>query len=463
MKLDLDVIKRAVHFDQHVHADTGPVLLGAWPGDIIYERSARAETNPMLLVDFRKHCAPRTLFWAPERKWPHAYPTGRPSCIWHNSSSCTVHEGWCEEPRKTIGENGPEYIWGTRYSCSIRHAAGEKPYYWRSYDPEAIARSPPYIRTIFADVGSYVTHKSAIKNSVLRRQRSAVANGMGFSGFRRMLEEAHLEEHQRRHRAHFYCCASSLDPSVRENYYFPEYDDTDYGGFLPSEAWMADAYIDQIERLIPFFNRCMEKLDGKILCGDHSHKIAKLVHVGGERAFEGLYSLMNEYGQIIGWWFVHSTNLSEVREKLKSVAKRFKAHGFTGPLLFFTDRCCTERSFFTEGTADDAEDVVFETLRGEGIQIASNISPKPVAVLPRAPALLNNADMINSVCGDILGEASASAAAGNDYVVGFDCEWKIGSGMQPAATVQLALPDDRSFVFHIARLSSIPPGLKTFP
>jgi hypothetical protein len=47
---------------------------------------------------------------------------------------------------------------------------------------------------------------------------------------------------------------------------------------------------------------------------------------------------MNQYGQVVGFWFVHATHLEPVREALMGVARRFKMHGFEGPLLFYTDR-----------------------------------------------------------------------------------------------------------------------------
>ena len=63
-------------------------------------------------------------------------------------------------------------------------------------------------------------------------------------------------------------------------------------------------------------------IDGLVLAGDHSHKIAKLIFVAGDRAFEGLYTLVNGYGQVVGFWFVHGTTLREVEPMLRGVARR---------------------------------------------------------------------------------------------------------------------------------------------
>ena len=105
-----------------------------------------------------------------------------------------------------------------------------------------------------------------------------------------------------------------------------------------------------------------------MLQGDHSHKIAKLVHSGGTRAFEGLYTLMNGYGQVVGFWFTHGTTLEELEPMLRGVARRYKDYGFNGPLLFTTDRCCDERKFWVgDKSSDPPTAPIFEALAREGV------------------------------------------------------------------------------------------------
>jgi hypothetical protein len=82
---------------------------------------------------------------------------------------------------------------------------------------------------------------------------------------------------------------------------------------------------------------------GRFLSADHSHKFAKVVLIQGNRGFEGLYTVMNEFGKILGWWFVNGTTLREVESSLRGINRRYMLHGFQGPLAFTTDRCCDER------------------------------------------------------------------------------------------------------------------------
>ena len=191
--------------------------------------------------------------------------------------------------------------------------------------------------------------------------------GQGASGFRKMLGERHRAVHARM--AQSWRCYVDLkrrQPSVGfpvEIVRFYDFESPEYGGRVPSLAWLIKAFVEDSETRRPFHVRRLQmarggvfctraegvstdpQVDGIVLQGDHSHKIAKLVHSGATRAFEGLYTLMNGYGQVVGFWFVHGTTLEELKPMLQGVAWRYKAYGFNGPLLFTTDRCCDERKF----------------------------------------------------------------------------------------------------------------------
>ena len=54
--------------------------------------------------------------------------------------------------------------------------------------------------------------------------------------------------------------------------------------------------LDEIE------NKVMQGIDGIMLKGDASHKVTKLVYVNtDEKVYHGLYTLMNEFGEVTGW------------------------------------------------------------------------------------------------------------------------------------------------------------------
>ena len=62
----------------------------------------------------------------------------------------------------------------------------------------------------------------------------------------------------------------------------------------------------------------------KVLCADHTFKICKGIVHQGKKAFEGLFSIMNEKGQIVAYWLVPSSKMEAVESKMKLFAKRLE-------------------------------------------------------------------------------------------------------------------------------------------
>jgi hypothetical protein len=135
---------------------------------------------------------------------------------------------------------------------------------------------------------------------------------------------------------------------------------------VPSTTFLTSLSIQEIERRMPYYHRKLEMVSGKMLSGDHSHKIAKVILIEGKRGFQGLYTVMNEFGKIVGFWLVNSTNMREVEQRLRDIERRYRLHGFQGPHQFTVDTCCATRQFLA-GTNNDKKEPVFPTLvRGSG-------------------------------------------------------------------------------------------------
>lgn len=116
-----------------------------------------------------------------------------------------------------------------------------------------------------------------------------------------------------------------------------------------------------------FETKVMQGIDGINLKGDASHKLTKLVYVNvDEKVYHGLYTLMNEYGQVMGWWFIRTGNktllfltmlrsshigflltslfhspssiffagkMEELEECIKKLRHRYEINGFSRPLI----------------------------------------------------------------------------------------------------------------------------------
>jgi hypothetical protein len=68
---------------------------------------------------------------------------------------------------------------------------------------------------------------------------------------------------------------------------------------------------------MPYYQRKLEMVSGRMLSGDHSHKIAKVILIEGKHGFQGLYTVMSEFGKVVSFWLVNSTNMNEVEELLR--------------------------------------------------------------------------------------------------------------------------------------------------
>jgi hypothetical protein len=66
-----------------------------------------------------------------------------------------------------------------------------------------------------------------------------------------------------------------------------------------------------------------------------------IVHVS-TRAYDSVYTVMIEDGQIVSCHFVNAGDLSEIEAILNRVKNRFAVHGFEEVKLFYTDYCCHE-------------------------------------------------------------------------------------------------------------------------
>jgi len=103
-------------------------------------------------------------------------------------------------------------------------------------------------------------------------------------------------------------------------------------------------------------------MDGVHLSGDHSFKLTKVVLAGGSKPFTAMYCILNEYGQVVGWWFTTGTGMGELEESIKMIKVRYLKYGYDGPESVTTDRCCQERLFWKRALS-----LVEEHLSGQPI------------------------------------------------------------------------------------------------
>jgi hypothetical protein len=208
----------------------------------------------------------------------------------------------------------------------------------------------------------------AVSFTVVEEMWSMLAHGSGATGCVKSLRERCKQSHAAKAkmwRSHVDLAHSAKGKETIKKW-TPHFDFDDPRNDIesPSFSCLLGVAIADIESRIPFYTRKLQMEGGQHLSADHSHKHAKVVLTKGVRACDGIYTVMNEFGKILGFYFVNGTSMQEIETALRGINRRCERHGFKKMSLFTTDDCCNERDFMT-GTNNAGKSPVFPTLARE--------------------------------------------------------------------------------------------------
>ena len=210
----------------------------------------------------------------------------------------------------------------------------------------------------------------------------------------------------------------------------------------------------------------MQMIDGKHLSGDHSFKMTKCIMSNGSKTFTAMYTLMNEYGQVVAFWFTTGTGMKELEECVKQLKFRYENFGFEGPYSFTTDRCCQERRYWNENlrfadATDAASRVAAEEDEEEDSRNVANKVSVTFVSLPRPPRVAVSKPVADAFVDEI--SAKLQEEPVNERAFAWDCEWILGS--MNADTLQIGLRGGDTYVFHLYKIcrggGEFPTALKT--
>ena len=192
-----------------------------------------------------------------------------------------------------------------------------------------------------------------------------------------------------------------------------------------------------------FETKVMQGIDGLMFKGDASHKVTKLVYVNtDEKVYHGLYTLMNEYGEVIGWWFIRTGKMEELEDSIGRLKKRYELHNFKRPQIIYSDRPEMDRSIWEK---------IWPSLRPDEKmvnQVGESLSDKAEYLQFPTDKSLPNVIYKTDECSTIINRMRECLDAyEGKKVLGFDLEWN--RGCNPAATIQFSLMDGLSFVFSL--------------
>ena len=261
--------------------------------------------------------------------------------------SAVTQDGWAP-PRFVISlnVNSPVLASREKYICNICRRAGRRCRF-RGYNPDAVAHLPNWIQW---QMPAYVGPKTAIDRTLLFLLQRQPVCGQSFRDFANMVKELNYKYYYLMCGVYYgFGIADRLTPTVAgaawyaqpENgkiVAFSEFDDAErYMGKVVGVQFLIRHFLRHAFSRWNFCRRAMQHIGGKYLRGDHSFKLVKKMAVDGERPFVAVYCVMNEYSEIVGYWFVRTKSQHELRAALKAIERRYRQFGYRRIELWFTD------------------------------------------------------------------------------------------------------------------------------
>lgn len=343
--------------------------------------------GPVSLKDYLLPRFARVKVFLPDRMMGQHLPQGRMPCKWHGwDNDCVIRDAIYnpQGPRVCHDvDSSVIYLFSGKFRCRIQQdqKAPEGTTENLIFDeddnnyccfvghcPEVLCKLPPNIRS---SLGVTVTRKRAFTIALVDSVIDDAAGQMGFKRIQKKLAGAQKRSFYNLKRD-FY--------GVRAN---PVMQATIYGGVdstncdipfedvvpyaFPSRQYVQSAFVKRMLDRLPFFERHLQLIGGRILRGDKSYKVVKFIHtatnVEGQtkgresmKAYDSLYTVMNEYGQIAATYFVRGGDFEEMERVLVALRNRYNVHGLGDIQCFYTDDPTHEYAMLTRSFPELAKD-----------------------------------------------------------------------------------------------------------
>jgi hypothetical protein len=200
-----------------------------------------------------------------------------------------------------------------------------------------------------------LTYKLGVTTEVLTSVRDALGSGRAMAAVAAGLSEQHMARYMKRRTEYAHMHASLWAGGQQQlsasggvlgvgalPAQFGDFDDRErYSGKAPTAAYLVRNALRRVlllpacscltvamphmchpqtavvladsERLAPYYKTRLMMITGDVLKGDHTFKMAGKVHADGGRPYEAVYTLMNEFNQVLGSWLLRSKEHALVR------------------------------------------------------------------------------------------------------------------------------------------------------
>lgn len=289
----------------------------------------------------------KVVLWSPEEQYPRApIEVACPKCL---SVTNISFAGWSPSLRSLKCCDRENFILARRYSHANCGANGNKTYTFHTLNSVVLAKLPPYIRAKLPEV---ITDKVAVGDAVIDLLQRDIVSGKSIQDTSDTFKELQAERYYRQMACYYGFYADQQQrPSSRGQMRidaafaprqpieaFPPLDtDAGYKVGLGRKA-LTTYYIARFKERAEYMARWMSALGGRAQKGDHCFKSMNHVTAAdGDKVFEAVFDMMNEFSQITMLIFTTSTSMEEISSALAELADGWAAAKALMPEVFYVD------------------------------------------------------------------------------------------------------------------------------
>ncbi|KAG2192239.1 hypothetical protein INT47_009231, partial [Mucor saturninus] len=319
------------------------------------------------------------------------------------------------------------YLMSMNYRCMNKNCKKT----FSGYNQSIIKQLNPGHQRAFPAI---LTHKSGISKDLSNTMRPLFQHGVGPHRLSKILRIMHTQRFDELQFV-YYNGINDYKPNVAsqlckrnipQNFeqFSDFFDKAKYNGYIPSSNYLSYVYRSLVAEYRHFTDQHTSQLGGIILKLDHSFKIIKhMGKVNGVSTFAGLFTVLNEYGEIRMQLLVPSKSHNCLRPSFQNMMDSYRKFNSDMPQIAYTDNVTGDRNFLEEVIPSLTRDVVHVTPSHRELVTRNNpYSSFPIATIPtNVPVtVLSTQQEINSACDTILGKVDGGTSK---LHVGFDIEW----------------------------------------
>jgi hypothetical protein len=197
------------------------------------------------------------------------------------------------------------------------------------YGPELLVQMPKHVRT---QLNAIITGRKAIEPIIFKDLERAIHSKITFSMKSKMLRESlrddfYETEHEYYNSKGFAGVVNTIDnafavPANTKSNDFPEIDGVLLNHIFPTDRDLTNLYKSRGDNIQLYHVMQMQMIDATLLKADKSFKVIKLVFSGGSslgeraRSFDSVYTVMDEWNQIVSQFFTRTADSKEVKKVL---------------------------------------------------------------------------------------------------------------------------------------------------